>query len=64
MCTPESHCFVYEATVTNMTVEHGIPIGHRCLCGRLRFGTAAELRALDETARLEAWLAVPWREGA
>ena len=56
MCTAENHVFIYTAATT----KDPLPIGHRCLCGQERWGTAAELRALDETARLEAWLALPF----
>ena len=58
MCTPTSHVFIFSARTT--TAE--VPIGLRCVCGAERWGTAAELAALDEVAQLEALLAVPWRQ--
>jgi len=58
MCTAESHVFMFPAP----TRATPIPIGLPCVCGSLRWGTDAELRALDEIARCEAMLAVPWHE--
>ena len=58
MCTPASHVFIFSAP--NLFTP--IPVGAPCVCGALRFGTAEELRALDEVAQLEALLAVPWHQ--
>ena len=52
MCTAESHAMIYEYS----TWREPRLIG--CICGQV----AADLRALDEIARCEAWLAVPWHE--
>lgn len=58
MCRPDSHVFLFHAP----TRATPIPIGLPCLCGAHRWGTEAELRALDEVAWLEALAAVPWHE--
>lgn len=58
MCTPPSHVFIY----TTKNTQTPIPVGLRCVCKKQRWGTDAELRALDEIARCEAWLAVPWHQ--
>lgn len=56
MCTREHHVFIFHAATTATT----LPVGFRCVCGAERWGTDAELRALDEINGLEGMLALPW----
>jgi hypothetical protein len=55
MCIPGGHVFLF---VGNQTTQP-VLVGMRCICGHRRWGTEAELRALDEVAELERLLAVP-----
>lgn len=52
MCKPKEHVF--------FTVDKQPPVvGTRCICGLHRWGTAEQLRALDEISALERAYAMP-----
>jgi hypothetical protein len=52
MCKPKEHVF--------FTVNKTPPVvGTRCICGLNRWGTAEQLRALDEITALERAFALP-----
>lgn len=55
MCKPKEHVF--------FTVDQVPPkVGTHCICGLHRWGTAEQLRALDEISTLERMLTLPGRE--
>ena len=58
MCKAKEHVFLWTST----NADIGPPIGMLCLCGLYRWGSEAELRALDEIAELERVLALPAKE--
>lgn len=56
MCKPKEHVFISLG-------QRPPVVGTRCLCGLNRWGTAEQLRALDEIAALERAYALPAKEG-
>lgn len=55
MCNEKEHVF--------FTIGLRRPtVGEHCICGRHRWGTEAELQALDEVAALERAFSLPAKE--